>query len=268
MKLEFLIDEDITIKEYIYNNISRNFYGYLKEHNVIYTVDGIIKKAHEKVIKNSQLIIEYEETKKQEGIYNEKELNIVFEDEYYLVLDKPAHLQTIPSRKNPYDSVFNRLLYYFKDTNYTVHILNRLDKETKGLILVAKSNYAAAIMKEYNKVYIAKTLNKLPKLSDRIILPIKRVDGSIKREVNTDGDIAITNYHLIDSNDLYTYEVLLETGRTHQIRVHFSYLNSPLINDTLYNGASYGDETLGLVCKEISFIHPLKKIKLQFESLY
>ena len=128
MKLEFLISEDITIKEFIYKNISRNFYGYLKEHNVIYTVDGETKRSHEIASKNSKLVIEYQDEQKQVGIYNENELNIIYEDDYYLVLDKPAHLQSIPSRNNPNDSVFNRLLYYFKDTNYTVHLLNRLDK--------------------------------------------------------------------------------------------------------------------------------------------
>ena len=161
MKLTYLIDYDTTIKEFIYKKISRNFYGYLKEHNVSYLVNGIAKKSYEEIKINDELEITYDECKKQEGILSNKPLDILYEDEYYLVVYKPAHLQSIPSRNNPYDSVFNRLLYYFKDKSSTIHLLNRLDKETKGLILVAKNNYSAALLKNFSKKYIAITHNKL-----------------------------------------------------------------------------------------------------------
>ena len=162
MVLEYIIDENTTIKEFIIKKISRNFYGYLKEHNVIYNLDGCYEKPHNDCSVGQKLTISYDEEKNQEGIFSPLAIDIIYEDEYFVVIDKPAHLQSIPSRANPTDSVFNRLLYYYKDTKYTVHLINRLDKETKGLVFVAKSNYAAAIIKDVKKVYYAKTSNPLP----------------------------------------------------------------------------------------------------------
>lgn len=268
-KLEFIVNENTTIKEFIYKNISRNFYGYLKEHEVIFNINGHYSKAHENLHYKDQLSIIYNEEKTQEGVLSSEIIDIVYEDEYYIVVDKPAHLQSIPSANNPKDSVFNRLLYYFKDSNDTVHLINRLDKETKGLVFIAKSNYATAIIKEVNKVYFAKTTKPLEINIGIIDLPIAKSTEGIKRIIDFEnGKKAITQYKLISSDNLYTYEVNLLTGRTHQIRLHFSYLNSPLINDTLYGGEIYGDKTLGLVCKIISFTHPITKEKIILKSKY
>lgn len=262
MKIEYKINENTTIKEFICKNISRNFYGYLKEHNARFCVNGITKKNYDEICINDTLLIEYEETKEiNNNYYSDKPLDIRYEDEYFIVLYKEAHLQTIPSQANPYDSIYNRLLYYFKDTDYKVCIVNRLDKETQGLILVCKSNFSRAILKEFNKVYYATTDNKLLLNNGIIDLPIKRIDG-IKRGVSYDGQNAITYYELIgEKNDLFTYKIILKTGRTHQIRVHFSHLNSPLLNDTLYGG-KITDGILGLVCGEVEFFHPVKKEKV------
>lgn len=268
MQLEFLIDEEITIKEFIYKKISRNFYGYLKEHDAHYVLNGENKKAYDIANIGSKLIIYYDEEKNVDGILNEGKLDIIYEDEYYIVVDKPSKLQSIPSRGNPNDSIYNRLLFYFKDTPYTIHILNRLDKETKGLMLIAKSNYARAILKSYDKIYVATTDRPLSSVEGIIDLPIKKCDEGIKREVHPEGQRAVTCYKLLSSdNNVFTYEIELITGRTHQIRLHFSHLGSPLINDTLYGGSLISNE-LGLVCKKLSFYHPMKQDKLEFESKY
>ena len=268
MKLEFVITKNTTIKEFIYTNISRNFYGYLKERNAVFYIDGNMKKAYEEVFANQTLLIEYEEINEQVGSYSELPLDIIYEDNEYIVVDKKMGLQSIPSKANPYDSVFNRLLYYFKDTNNTVNIVNRLDKDTSGLMLIAKSNYARIILDDFNKVYYATTDKPLNTNKGTIDLAIARSDEGIKRNVDlVNGQKAITNYELIESkDDLYTYKIILETGRTHQIRVHFSYLNSPLINDNLYGGSKIDDKVMGLVCKSISFTNKITKVKIELES--
>ena len=261
MKITYNVDINTTIKEFIYKKISRNFFGYLKEHNVIYYVNNKIKKSYDVIEIGDLLEIIYEEEKINDKIESNKPLDIRYEDELFIVVNKDAHLQTIPSKANPYDSIYNRLVYYFKISNNTIHIVNRLDKETQGLILICKSNYARAILKEYDKTYYATTNIKLNETNGKINLPISRSEG-IKRWVSDDGLHAVTNYSLIsEDNNLYTYKIKLETGRTHQIRVHFAYLGSPLINDSLYGG-TITNSNLGLVCANIEFYHPIKLEKI------
>lgn len=257
MKLNYKINEELTIKEFIYKNISRNFYGYLKNIYARFYINGILARAYYKLKIGDILEIEFDEVKEENGILSFKSLTILFEDDNFIVVDKKRHLQSIPSKNNPNDSIYNRLLAYFKSTNDTVHLVNRLDKETRGLILVCKNRLARALLTDFDKIYLAKTKTKLPVNNGEINLPIAKAKEGIKRIIDYDnGQNALTLYQLIEESDgIYTYKIKLKTGRTHQIRVHFSALGSPLIGDTLYNQDVDTNE-LGLICSEIIFLNP------------
>lgn len=272
MQVKYLIDEKTTIKDFIIKKISRNFYGYLKEMNAVFTVDGVEKKSYEEVFLNNELTISYFGEDKQVGLYSYNPLDIIYEDACFIVVDKEPHLLSIPSKREPNDSVYNRLLYYFKDTSNTVHLANRLDKEAKGLILVCKNKLARAALRDFEKVYIVKTDRSLALEKGTISDPIARSDDplSIKRVVNqNEGDVAITHYELMSADDgIYTYKICLETGRTHQIRVHFAYYGCPLLGDQLYGGRESSDGTLQLLCASITYRDPFSKELKTFHSRF
>lgn len=269
MKLTYKINEELTIKEFIYKNISRNFYGHIKNINARFYVNSIIAKAYQKLKIGDILEINYNEVKEEKGILSFKNLTILYEDENFIIVDKERHLQSIPSRKEANDSIYNRLLAYFKSTNDTIHLVNRLDKETRGLILVCKNRLARAMLTDFDKVYLAKTKNKLPLDEGEINLPIARSAEGIKRVIDYDkGQNAFTLYKLIDEDcGIYTYKINLKTGRTHQIRVHFSAMGSPLVGDTLYNH-DFDTKELGLICSEITFLNPFtnKRVNIKIKE--
>ncbi len=249
--IKLIANEKISVKALIIQKISRNFYGYLKEHQAVFYVNQQVFKTYEELNPGEVLVIDYKE-EKQEGFPNTLGLDILFENTNYLIINKPAHLLSIPSTKNPYDSVYNRVL----GMGFGCYIFNRLDKETQGLMLIAKNKLARIALKDFHKTYLAITNQKLSNNKGRIVAKIAREEAGIKRYVSDNGQTAITNYQFVKECDgKYYYLIHLETGRTHQIRVHFAYLNAPLINDELY-GVNPNRQDLGLICNQISFIDP------------
>ena len=267
MKLEYTTNNEIIVRDLIISNTSRHFYRHLKFLNAKLTVDGNLVKTYDILKENQTLVIEYEPVKKDKvHLISEKKLDILFENDNYIIIDKPYDLLSIPSSKEPSDSVFNRLLYYFKDTNCYPHITNRLDKETKGLVIVAKNRFACLKLAEVDKRYIAITKTPLKENRGRIVANIIKSDDGIKREVNELGQYAATNYAFLkEDNNLYYYDVWLETGRTHQIRVHFNHLGSPLIGDKIYN-PNDTEEELGLICYYVRFKDPFTDEVIEIKS--
>lgn len=207
-------------------------------------------------------------------------IKILYEDAHFLVVDKPFGVASIPSRQQPDMSMANRVKGYYQSQNYPdqiIHIVTRLDRDTTGAMLFAKSKYAHALM---DKQLQNKTLEKIyyTILTDTAILPsehgyidqpIGRTEDSIiTRMVREDGKPALTEYWVEHSYpDGQLVRVKLHTGRTHQIRVHFAYMQAPLMGDSLYNGRL--DATIqrqALHCKELSFIHPITKEPLHIVS--
>jgi 23S rRNA pseudouridine1911/1915/1917 synthase len=202
-----------------------------------------------------------------EGLKGEEiPLTILYEDEYLLVVDKPAGMNTIPSREHPVGSLANALVGYYERSGLqaTSHIVTRLDKDTSGIVLIAKHRHVHHLFSmmqrggQVKRTYEAFAGGKFELDSGTIKAPIGRKDDSIiEREVREDGQYACTHYQVIKKHHAFTYlELTLETGRTHQIRVHMSYLNHPLLGDDLYGGDLSLIARQALHCKKIRFIHP------------
>lgn len=196
---------------------------------------------------------------------------IVYEDEGVIVFDKPAGMPVHPSHRHRGDTLGN--CFAAKFPSLTFRPINRLDKDTSGLCAAAKSAYAAAVLNGgISKIYAAVTEGvPIPEPAEdplikwyetpsgyRIEAPIGRTAESvITREVRADGQRAVTNYAIEKENGKFALlRISLETGRTHQIRVHFSSLGYPLAGDDLYGGSLEYCKRQALHCGEMRFVSP------------
>ncbi len=203
------------------------------------------------------------------------DFEIIYEDSFLFVINKPPHTPTIPSQNHREDSLGNFLMYEMKERgeNFVFRPVNRLDAHTSGVLLVAKSAYAHNIlinqMKEgaLNREYLAIATGRIE--NDGFIdAPIGREDGSaIKRCISDNGKYAKTHYRVVENFDNHTLLSLkLETGRTHQIRVHLSHIGHPLLGDFLYGETSPLIDRVPLHSAKVSFLHPETKEQMQFEA--
>ena len=203
-------------------------------------------------------------------------LDIVYEDDALLVINKPSSMPIHPSMDHYDDSLSNGIRFYFDSIGLKkkVRPVNRLDKDTSGLVVFAKNAYIQECLvrqmkiQDFKKEYLALCTGKFEKKSGTINAPIARKQKSIiERCVSEDGDTAITRYEVIkEYNDYSVVKCILETGRTHQIRVHMSYIGHPLLSDTLYGTSSPLISRQALHAYKISFIHPITKQKMEFTS--
>ncbi len=204
-------------------------------------------------------------------------LKFLYEDNDIIVINKQAGVATIPSRHHPENTIANGLLHYYDQIGLksTIHVVTRLDKETSGALLVAKHQYSHSILSRIQKKflikrkYIAIVDGNIPREFGTINAPIARKkDSIIEREVSEVGKKAVTHFTVIERfNHMSVVKIELETGRTHQIRVHFSYIGHPLVGDGLYHAKSQCKfPRTALHCSEISFPHPMTKKILTFSA--
>lgn len=194
-------------------------------------------------------------------------LNIVFEDESLLILNKPAGIAVHPSASHYSDSLSNGVKFYFNKIGLERKIrpVNRLDLNTSGLIIFAKNEYVQeCLIKQMNnnifiKEYIAIVSGHFEKKQGTINLPIARKkDSIIERCVSPNGQVAITDYYVLkEYSDYSIVKCILKTGRTHQIRVHMSAIGHPLLGDSLYGIPSTYFQRQALHSYRICFIHPI-----------
>ena len=201
-------------------------------------------------------------------------LNIIYEDEWIVVVNKPAGCPIHPSRLHFEDSLSNGIKYYFDSINLNKKIrpVNRLDLHTSGLVIFAKCEYIQeqfSIQMTNNlfkKEYLCLVDGLFKERSGTIDLPISRKQGSIiERTINENGKKSITHYEVLKEFDNYSLvHCKLETGRTHQIRVHMQAIGPPILGDTLYGKYTDLISRQALHSYKIQCIHPVTGKELKF----
>ena len=257
-KIRFIADEDCTVGELlIKKGVSKRLVKKLKVLPDGITKDGQKIRTVDSVLAGEIVVIS---PKDEKTLVPNPDLSvkILYEDNDIVVFDKPYNMPVHPSILHHTDSLGNFFAYIYPDISFRP--LNRLDKDTTGVCAAAKNAYSASLIsKSLNKVYFAAVCGCLTG-NGKIEMPIARLDGSIiKRTVNESGQSAVTNYETLSHSEDNRYTLLkitLETGRTHQIRVHFSAIGYPLAGDDMYGGDLTDISRQALHCGEISFVSP------------
>lgn len=263
MEIKYIVKQDqITVRDFLeQQGYSRTFRKKIRLNDVIF-INGVPARNHTLLKSDDVVVVKTEETLNPEFLLNSSPIHVVFEDEYLLIIDKLAGVATQPSHKHLQDNVISMVATYYQTQriNANIHILTRLDYQTTGLMVIAKSGVIQQMLsnRKIMKKYLCDIKGHINPPSGLIDLPIKRVtDYDIRRWVAPDGQQAQTKYQTIEEGQENSrLEVELLTGRTHQIRIHMAYMQHPLLGDNLY------DDQVGplhLHCCEVSFLHPITK---------
>lgn len=271
---------DLFLSEY-YENLSRTYLQKLIKEDCI-LVNGVAKKKNYILQNGDEIEINIPKPQLLKVEAENLDIEIVYEDDYLAVVNKPRGMVVHPAPGNYSGTMVNALLYRLgtlSNINGVIRpgIVHRLDKDTTGLLVVAKNNVVhqslSLQIKEYKaeRIYVA-LVHGLVKDNQGIIdLPIGRDQNDRKKMAVTDKNSksAITNYEVIRHYKKYSLMKLqLETGRTHQIRVHLSYLGYPIVGDMLYGRKENQFKFHGqlLHAKRLAFLHPIRNIKMEFDS--
>lgn len=282
MSVEWIVEknEPKLLREFLkYKKISRRIIGRTKFHGGSFLVNGkeVTVRKDLKVGDKVQLNLPVEDANPTLEASNKK-LDIIYEDDHYLIVNKATGVLSVPSPVNRTDTIANRVKGYFIRNNYrhqVVHIVTRLDRYTTGVMVIAKNTLAHSLIGELlekqqmDKHYEAIVEGYLEEKEGFISLPIARsTDSIIERVVSPTGKESITEYKVIQelSNKLSYLDLSLHTGRTHQIRVHMAHIGHPLAGDDLYGGSTEQIKRQALHCKKVVFEHPFIEKKMTFEA--
>jgi 23S rRNA pseudouridine1911/1915/1917 synthase len=247
-----------------------------REHKILVNGEALYLNYKVKLNDKIEVILEKDET--QDVVGEKMDLDIVYEDEDFIIINKPPNLVVHPTKSHIFGTLANGLIYHFREKgeNTIVRLVNRLDMDTSGLIISAKNqfthSYFSKIMgtKDYTKKYLAICHGILNEKKGIIDLPIYREsEDVIKRTVDERGKESITKYEVVEE---FKYASLLSltilTGRTHQIRIHMEAIGHPIYGDKLYS--EFNDEDIisrqALHAYYISFIHPKTLEFIEFKG--
>ena len=261
--------DSFTIREYLsLKGYPNAVFVQLKKTPESVLLNGVWAYMRTKLSAGDELFIRLEESTSSAHILPvSMPLSIYYEDEDILAVNKPAQMPVHPSLNHYDHTLANAVCGYYNDQEipYTFRCVNRLDRDTTGLTLIAKHMLSSAILstaaarREISREYIAIASGKTPE-SGTIDAPIRRVAGStIERQIDFEnGERAITHYRRLAYHDgLSLLSLHLETGRTHQIRVHLKSIGHPLIGDFLYNPTDTTIKRQALHSYRLTFSHPI-----------
>ena len=249
----------------------------IKDKNI--TVNGKATKSSYKIEENDEIAIEVPEAETTEIKPENIKIDIVYEDSDIAVINKQAGLVVHPAHGHYSGTLVNAILYHIKDLSgingeIRPGIVHRLDKDTSGLIVIAKNDKVHTALtemfqeKKIRKTYLAILKGKLNKTEGKVVTQIGRDKNDRKKMTVIDditkGKNAITNYKVVSQNNLFTLvKVNIETGRTHQIRVHMRHLGYPILGDSVY-GRKDNEKRQMLHAYKLEFLHPVTGHQMEF----
>lgn len=274
-EIEVLIDKKLDGKRvgYIISDflkLSGKIKARLKNSETGILLDGERVKADKVVKCGERLLLTIPDEESENIEPEEMELDILFEDEDILAVNKPDNMPSHPSKGHYTKTLANGIMHYFKGKNSAVRIITRLDKDTTGIVLVAKNPLAAQRLNDdiangrIYKEYVA-IVNGVPTPEKGEIRAKIGRDCGIKRKVSEDGKEAVTQYETVEKcGEFSRVKLVPVTGRTHQLRVHMSYINCPIYGDKMYGAVQGGG--FRLHCRRICFCHPVNGEMVEIKS--
>ena len=273
-KIEFTVPDEYNgadAKSFLrrYCKVSARTLSKLKRTNLGITRNNALLKTTD-ILKAGDVVVLSLPDDVNEIVPTKGDLDILFEDDYVMVVNKPPLMPAHPTKIHQEDTLANVISYYMKQKgeHYTFRAINRLDRDTSGCLLIAKDRYTAhALPRSVCKEYVAVCEGVIDS-SGTVNRPIKVMEGrSIQRIVSDDGALAVTHYYpVLTANNHTLTRFVLETGRTHQIRCHISSIAHPLAGDDMYGGSLEYITRQALHCRKMSFTHPITNQKIEIIS--
>ncbi len=287
-KYKILIDEESagervdSFLSRFFDDFSRSYIVKLIESGGLKVGGDVCRKKNEKLMPGSNIEIFIPEAAPKELLPEQIDLEIVYEDKDLAVVNKPKGMVVHPAHGNESGTLVNAMLYHTGELSRLAGddrpgIVHRIDKDTSGLLVIAKSDEAYIGLTQQlaahsvKREYRAVVNGTLKQENGKIDAPIGRDKNNRMRMAVTheNSKHAVTHYTLLERFGNYSYiKAVLETGRTHQIRVHMSYINNPLVGDKVYSGGKnkFGIDGHVLHAKTLGFIHPITGEYLEFDS--